>query len=247
MLSHDERRQYAVKQYESLRAEMILVRQTQQAILQWTQAVSAALFAAALVAATAHPTQYLVAAQLVLGAVVPLVLLGGALAWSGELIRLTRQGVFLRAFERATWADGEGDPMEATSLFIWENFAWFPPEPFSRTGFRRRQNAGYVGIAAFFGMMYVGSSIAFWVISPWALCLCVSIPLAVLSAVVLLPSAMQLSSLNSQSLMLTKNDLETWRKDLKDAEGVLPQSASLKVTAGSIKWITNKIIRRTSS
>jgi hypothetical protein len=38
MLEDDERRQYAVRQYESLREEMAQARQSQQSILQWAQA-----------------------------------------------------------------------------------------------------------------------------------------------------------------------------------------------------------------
>ena len=102
MLPDEERRQYAARQYESLREEIGQARQAQHTILQWTQALAGTLFAAALVAGTAKTSRYLVAAQFVLGLVLPAVLLGGALAWSGELVRMTRAGVFLRSFERST-------------------------------------------------------------------------------------------------------------------------------------------------
>jgi hypothetical protein len=40
MLEEDERRQYAARQYESLREEMTQARQSQQNILQWSQATA---------------------------------------------------------------------------------------------------------------------------------------------------------------------------------------------------------------
>src|ERR1700683_4685377 len=116
MLEDDERQQYAARQYQSLREEMGPARQSQQNILQWSQAVSGTLFAAALMAGTGHSPRYVIAAQFVLGLVLPAVLLGGALTWTGELIRLTRIGVFLRFFERASWSKVESDPAKATSL-----------------------------------------------------------------------------------------------------------------------------------
>ena len=110
-------------QHQSLRDEMAQARQSQQAILQWSQAVSATLFAAALVAGTGHSSHYVVAAQFVLGVILPAVLLGGALTWSGEMIRLTRIGIFLRSFERYTWDEKAPDLAAGTSLFVSQNVA----------------------------------------------------------------------------------------------------------------------------
>ena len=139
MISDDERGQYAARQYQSLRDEMAQARQSQQAILQWSQAVSATLFAAALVAGTGHSSHYVIAAQFVLGVILPAVLLGGALTWSGEMICLTRIGIFLRSFEKAAWSEVVSDPAVArTSLFIWQNFAWSPPRQFTLAGFSRK-------------------------------------------------------------------------------------------------------------
>lgn len=218
MLPDEERRQYAARQYESLREEIGQARQAQHTILQWTQALAGTLFAAALVAGTAKTSRYLVAAQFVLGLVLPAVLLGGALAWSGELVRMTRAGVFLRSFERSSWAGGGVDPVNATSLFIWENFVWLPPKRFLAAGDRDKQNIGYAGISIFFGIMYLGSLIAFCVITPWPLAIAVSCVFVVLGAAVMLPQAVQLFMLNATSLSVTAEDLGQWMEELKKEE-----------------------------
>ena len=219
MISDDERGQYAARQYQSLRDEMAQARQSQQAILQWSQAVSATLFAAALVAGTGHSSHYVIAAQFVLGVILPAVLLGGALTWSGEMICLTRIGIFLRSFEKAAWSEVVSDPAVArTSLFIWQNFAWSPPRQFTLAGFRGKQNVGYAGIGIFFGIMYIGSVIAFDVISSWPLDLTATILLVALGVAVMLPTAL-LFRLNATSPVITEDDLKEWLATLNAGKG----------------------------
>lgn len=210
MISDDERGQYAARQYQSLRDEMAQARQSQQAILQWSQAVSATLFAAALVAGTGHSSHYVVAAQFVLGVILPAVLLGGALTWSGEMIRLTRIGIFLRSFERYTWDEKAPDLAAGTSLFIWQNFAWSPPEQFALARFHGKQNTGYAGIGIYFGVMYTGSLIVFGIISPFPLNIVVPLLLVGLGLVVMVTTAAQLFRLNAKSPVITEDDLKKW-------------------------------------
>lgn len=227
MLEDDERLQYAARQYQSLREEMGQARQSQQNILQWSQAVSGTLFAAALVAGTGHAPRYVLAAQFVLGLILPAVLLGGALTWTGELIRITRIGVFLRYFESASWCEKQPDPVKATSLFVWQNFARYPPQPFTDSGFRGKQNVGYVGIGLFFGVMYLGSVAAFCIVSSWPLALAASILLIVLGAWVMLPSAFQLFKLNGTSIPVTSKDLTDWLDSVKAGKGAPPRRGTL--------------------
>lgn len=249
MFQDDERQQYAARQYESLREELAQARQSQQSILQWSQAVSGTLFAAALVAGTAHPSRYAVAAQFVFGLVLPAVLIGGALTWSGELIRLTRIGVFLRSFERASWAERKPnqtsatlEPVAATSLFIWQNFAWSPPRRFMDAGFRGKQNVGYTGIAVFFGVMYLGSVVVFCTISAWPLALTVSILLVVIGALVMVPPALQLFKLNRAPLNLTASDLTEWLDNIEAGKGA-PSQRHIWLRAAPLLGVVKNLLR----
>jgi hypothetical protein len=231
VIPEQERKQYAARQYESLRAECEGARTAQHTILQWSQAVSGTLFAAALVAGASHSGRFVVAAQFIFGLVLPAVLLGGALAWAGEMIRMERVSIFLRSFERAVWGNGGSDGFKDTSFFIWENFLWSPPRSFYDAGYRK-QNTGYVGVAAFYGIMYLGSLIAFWVLSPWWLSLVGSFALVSLGCMVMIPPARQIFSLGSGAPTLSSEDLSLWVKSLPEKKGTLAQSATLQRIRG---------------
>lgn len=152
MIPEGDRRQYTARQYESLRDECVEARKAQHTILQWNQAVAGTLFAATLVAATSAVGRFVIAAQFIFGLVIPAVLLGGALAWAGEMIRMERVGVYLRSFERAAWDDQIHNGLQDTGLFIWENLLWSPPKRFSDVGYRK-QNTGYVGRSFLWGVL----------------------------------------------------------------------------------------------
>jgi hypothetical protein len=227
VLPEDERRQYATWQYQSLRDEIAKSREAQHSILQWNQAVSGTLFAAALVAATSHAQHFVVAAQFVFGLLLPTVLLGGALAWSGEMIRMERAGVFLRSFERSTWGDAtDNDGLKRTSFFVWENFLWSPPPKFIKAGYRK-QNVGYVGVGIYFGIMYLGSEIAFCTISVWWLSLLICVILTVLASAVMTPPAIQLFTLGGSAPTVSADELSIWIKELDEHKGLLMQTATL--------------------
>jgi hypothetical protein len=226
MFSDDERRQYTARQYQSLREEIAQAREAQQSILLWNQAVSGTLFAAALVAETSNSARYVIAVQFVFGLVLPAVLLGGALAWSGEMIRMERAGVYLRSFERATWNSEGEDGIARTSFFIWENFLWNPPAKFVAVGYRK-QNVGYAGVGVFYGIMYVGSLVAFCTISVWWLSLIACITLVVLALAVMIFPAIQLFTLGGSSPTLTADGLANWMEELDESKGLLAQSGTL--------------------
>lgn len=234
MLPEDERRQYAARQYESLREEIAQAREAQHSILQWNQAVAGTLFAAALVAGTSHLAHSVIAAQFIFGLVLPAVLLGGVLAWSGEMIRMERAGVFLRSFERATWGNDGRNGIANTSLFIWENFLWSPPVTFAAAGYRK-QNVGYAGVAVYFSVMYLGSLIAFCTISLLWLSLGTCIALVILGASVTIPPAIQLFTLGGSAPALDDNDLTEWMRRLEENKGLLAQSGTLLSIAKSGK------------
>lgn len=247
MIPEDDRRQYAVRQYESLRAECAEARGAQHTILQWNQAVSGTLFAAALLAGTSHSGRFVVAAQFIFGLVLPAVLLGGALAWAGEMIRMERTGVYLRSFERATWGNGSGDGLKDTSFFIWENLLWSPPKQFYDAGYRK-QNTGYVGVAVFYGIMYTGSMIAFCVLSPWWLSVVTCGALVFLGSAIMIPPAVQVFSLGGAAPTLTNGDLAIWVKNLADEKSTLAQSATLQhirgILLGAVGGIRRVFTRR---
>ncbi len=243
MLPEDERRQYAARQYESLREEIAQARDAQHSILQWNQAVAGTLFAAALVAGTSHLAHSVIAAQFIFGLVLPAVLLGGALAWSGEMIRMERAGVFLRFFERTTWASDGDDGIANTSLFMWENFLWSPPATFVAAGYRK-QNVGYVGVAVYFSVMYLGSLIAFCTISLLWLSLATCVALVILGLSVTAPPAIQLFTLGGSALSLSDNDLTKWIKQLEESKGLLAQSGSLTRIGKSARHLVIIIRRR---
>jgi hypothetical protein len=223
MIPEDERRKYALRQYESLRAECEGARGAQHTILQWNQAVSGTLFAAALVAGASQSERFVVAARFIFGLVVPAVLLGGALAWAGEMIRMERTGIYLRSLERAVWGNESGDALKDTSFFIWENFLWFPPERFSNAGYRK-QNVGYVGVAVFYTIMFLGSLIAFWILSPLWLSVVLTVVLVLLGCAVMILPALQIFSLGGAALRLSNEELNEWFENLPQEKST-PQSA----------------------
>jgi hypothetical protein len=233
MIADDERRKYAAQQYVSLREEMNQARGAQHSILQWNQAVAATLFAAAIVAGEAHSGRFVVAAQFILCIVVPAVLLGGALAWAGEMIRMERAGVFLRSFERATWNNEGDDGLVRTSFFVWENLLWFPPANFKATGYRK-QNVAYAGVAIFYGTMYLGSLIAFCILSAWPLALAACMVLITLGIVVMVPSAVRLFTLGRSAPRLTGRDLSQWITELDAHESAVDQGGTLMRIYGNV-------------
>src|SRR5262245_18337888 len=107
-VAHDDQRsQLVALQYETVRQESNQARQDMHSILGWNQALIVALFGAGLVIVASG--KHAGVAELAFGLVLPVLLIGGALAWAGEMIRMERTGAFLRALERSTWsrsADG---------------------------------------------------------------------------------------------------------------------------------------------
>ena len=215
MFSDDERREYAAKQYDSIRAACDQAREAHHSILTWSQAVSGTLFAAGLVAAASHSGRFTTAAQFVFGLVIPAIIIGSALAWAGEMIRMETIGLFLRAFERAVWnRDDEAGKIE-TSWFVWENIIWSPPQVLRSCRFGKQATA-YAGVAVFYAILYAGSLIVFWVISPWWLSLIDSIMAITLAIVVMIPPGIQVLRLGSSAPTITDTDLTTWARELLD-------------------------------
>jgi hypothetical protein len=241
MNPEDERRQYTARQYESLREECAGARQSQHTILQWSQAVSGTLFAAALVAG-AHSGRLVVAARFIFGLVLPAVLLGAALAWAGEMIRMERTGVYMRALERATWDERSGDGLKDTSFFIWENVLWWPPEQFSKAGFRK-QNTGYAGVAIFYAIMFTGSLAAFCVLSPWLLSLITCVVWGIIGVLAIIFPAVQIFSLGGADPIICSVTLDKWRESLPREKGILAQSVALQRTVKMLQPIA-KMLRR---
>ncbi|HEX6403324.1 MAG TPA: hypothetical protein VF003_09265, partial [Pseudonocardiaceae bacterium] len=217
---------YAAMQYQGLRDACTEARKAQHTILQWNQAVVSTLFAAALVAGTSSSDKFVIAAQFIFGVVIPAVLLGGALAWAGEMIRMETIGMFLRSFERAAWDRGQ-DGLTGTSFLVWENFLWSPPAQLDGSGYRK-QNTGYAGVALFFIIMYAASMIAFCVLSSWWLSLVTCAALTVLGAVTMIPSAIQIFSLGGSAPTISAADLTEWVNSLADDKGTLAQSPALQ-------------------
>jgi hypothetical protein len=215
MFSDDERREYAAKQYDSIRAACNQAREAHHSILTWSQAVSGTLFAAGLVAAASHSDRFTMAAQFVFGLVIPAIIIGSALAWAGEMIRMETIGLFLRAFERAVWNRDDGAGKIETSWFVWENFIWSPPRVLRSYRFGKQATA-YAGVAVFYAMLYGGSLIVFWVISPWWLALIDSILAITLGIIVMIPPAIQVLRLGSTAPTITDADLTGWARELLD-------------------------------
>ncbi len=226
MVPEDDRRRYAALQYQGLRDTCTEARKAQHTILQWNQAVVGTLFAAALVAGVAKSDRFEIAAQFIFGVVIPAVLLGGALAWAGEMIRMETIGMFLRSFERATWDRGE-EGLSGTSFLIWENLLWSPPPQLSGSGYRK-QNTGYAGVAIFFVIMYVASMIAFCVLSSWWLSLLACAILALLGAAAMVPPAIQVFSLGGSAPTISGDDLTEWLNSLTDEKSTFAQSPALQ-------------------
>lgn len=236
-MSPDEiRQQYELYQYQSLREECAGARVAQHTILQWSQAVSGTLFAAALVAGATKSERFVIAAQFIFGLVIPAILLGGALAWAGEMIRMERTGMHMRSLERSVWEKGARGEYLPTSRFLWENLLWSPPESYRKSGFRK-QNAGYAGVAIFFTMMFGGSLIAFCVLTIWWISLIVCVALAVLGVVVMVPSAIQIFSLGGTAPVLTDDELASWMNGLNTGKAVLTQS-------GTLQWLQSYVLVR---
>jgi hypothetical protein len=141
------------------------------------------------------------------------------------MIRMERVGVYLRSFERASWADQSGDPIKDTSFFIWENFLWSPPSRFYRAGYRK-QNTGYAGVAIFYAMMFAGSMIAFFILSAWWLSLVVGLVLTSLGCFMIIPPAIQIFALGGAAPTISNEELSLWANSLpEEKKGFLAQSA----------------------
>lgn len=226
MIPEDDRRRYAAMQYQGLRDACTEARKAQHTILQWNQAVASTLFAAALVAGASRSDRFVIAAQFIFGVVIPAILLGGALAWAGEMIRMETIGMFLRSFERASWDRGQ-DGLTGTSFLVWENLLWNPPARLDGSGYRK-QNTGYAGVALFFVIMYAASMIAFCVLSSWWLSLVTCAVLVLLGAAVMIPPAIQVFSLGGSAPTISSADLTEWVNSLADEKGTLAQSPALQ-------------------
>lgn len=232
-MSRDEiRQQYELHQYQSLREECAGARVAQHTILQWSQAVSGTLFAAALVAGATKSERFVIAAQFIFGLVIPAVLLGGALAWAGEMIRMERVGMYLRSLERAVWEKDTRGEYLPTSRFLWENLLWSPPEGYQQSGFRK-QTVGYAGVAIFFAMMFGGSLIAFCVLTVWWISLIVCVALIGLGIVVMVPSAIHVFSLGAAAPVLADDELTSWMNGLSTRKATLTSDAALR-------WLRSK-------
>jgi hypothetical protein len=119
MSTSDSRLKIAMFQYEVARVEANQTRHDQQSIINWNQAFAVALFAAGIIAI--KELDDVRVPQLLFGFVLPAVLVGGTMAWAGEMIRMERTAVFLRALERSVWRSTPDDKSES-AWFVWENF-----------------------------------------------------------------------------------------------------------------------------
>jgi hypothetical protein len=197
-------------------------------ILGWNQALIVALFGAGLVivASGTHAG----VAELAFGLVLPVLLIGGALAWAGEMIRMERTGAFLRALERSTWSRSADGSEVATSWFIWENFLWSPPDRIGRAGFHK-QNSGYAGVAMYFAAAYVGSTIVFIDIAPWWLSLVDVVVLASIAVALLLPVVRHIFALGGLAPSISHKELSEWASGLTDNKSVSDQIAPWRTLA----------------
>lgn len=207
MFTEEDLKSYAALQYQSLREAILKTRDTQNTILGWNQAIVGGLFVAAFVS-DAQLRDH-IAAQFIFGLILPAVLLSGALAWSGELIRMSRAGMFLRAFERAVWVRGEADGRTESHYFMWENFLWSPPDSFKKVGYHN-QNTGYVGFAIFYFILYVGSLAGFATVSPWWVSVIVCCAAVAFGAMVMVPTARKIFRLGGSTPALSACDLAAW-------------------------------------
>src|SRR5262249_15513638 len=141
MTNESDQVKLALFQYQTVRTESDQTRREQQSIITWNQAFAVAFFAVGAVSVgTYHRIDI---GRVIFGLVIPIVVTGGALAWAGELIRMERTAVYLRALERSLWLRGDDGSVD-TRWFVWENFLWSPPDRLVAAGYRK-QGIGYIG------------------------------------------------------------------------------------------------------
>jgi hypothetical protein len=159
-------------EYASLRDESAQARQAQQSVLQWSLGAASVLLAGA-VAFTSKESPASSATAvflLIYGFGMPAFAAAAFMAWFGELIRMERAGMFLRARERQLWpvrapADPgsyvtEGDAWQHP-IMMWEN--WIS---FSKGGFgARKQIIGYLGGLIIYVGAFATSEFAFAIVA----------------------------------------------------------------------------------
>lgn len=226
-------------QYETIRTESGQARSDQQSIINWNQAFAVALFAVGIV--IVGNSEHMLLAQVLFGLLLPLVLVGGTMAWAGEMIRMERAGAYLRALERAMWhrlPSGQTDPL----WFMWENFLWSPPKRMLEGGYKK-QNAGYAGIAIFYGAMYVGSLAVFASISPAWLTVVVSCVIVVISSVTVLPVARQIFSLGGIALTISDEDLRDWATNILERRSIAEQGVLFRHGESLFSFVATRLRR----
>jgi hypothetical protein len=240
VLTDDDRRGYAARQYDSIREACNQAREAHQSILNWSEAVTATLFAAGLVAVSSNSGRFVLAAQFIFGLVLPSILIGGALAWAGEMIRMETIGLYLRVFERAAWGRATDQDKIDTSWFVWENFIWSPPRALSSFRYGKQATA-YAGVALFYTVMYAGSLIVFWIISPWWLSVVQGVLAAALALVVMIPPGVQVLRLGSTAPTISDEDLAEWARELLDDRSTGGRPTPLRYLNGIFDVRTRKV------
>jgi hypothetical protein len=223
MSTSDSRLKIAMFQYEVARVEANQTRHDQQSIINWNQAFAVALFAAGIIAI--KELDDVRVPQLLFGFVLPAVLVGGTMAWAGEMIRMERTAVFLRALERSVWRSTPDDESKS-AWFVWENFLWSPPQEFQKAGYGK-QSAGYAGIAIFYAAIYIASLFVFAFVSPWQFTVVVAVGLTAISAALIVPMARRVFSLGGFASNITDDDMREWADGLIKGEKVAEPSKSI--------------------
>lgn len=132
------RTELVVQEYLSLRNESLAAKQNQQSILQWSMATVgigvAAVFAtsALLFDPKTHARQWILLADVVIfGVAIPVLAALAFAIWLGELERMERAGMYLRAREQSLNGRSRLGPAsvskpEAMKLILWESLLDHP-------------------------------------------------------------------------------------------------------------------------
>ena len=151
-------------EYEKLREETIQAVQGQQNTLQWSMGAFGVVLGATLLLLSNNPGLSLPITILfgLYGVVMPVFVAMCSFAWFGELIRMERVGVYLRAVEAelATHLQGDGAEDDAVVPLRWETYLALHAKRAVGVG---KQMIGYFGsVGIFSGAIGLSLAIAVW-------------------------------------------------------------------------------------
>jgi uncharacterized membrane protein YbhN (UPF0104 family) len=159
------RDELVVQEYLSLRNESLAAKQNQQSVLQWSMATVgigvAAVFAtsAVLFDPKTHARQWILIADVVIfGIAIPVLAALAFAIWLGELERMERAGMYLRAKEqsvngRATLTPASLSKPHAMDLILWESMLAHP----GRSNPYRKNRIGAGASCLLFSAVFGGS------------------------------------------------------------------------------------------